>query len=321
MAPGSGLLGTIQVLGLPLVSANGRPNRSRRLKYPRIRSGGAFWFLFPYFLLFFLFFLLPAATILPMSLTKWRIVGAPRFVGLGNFRTLLGDPLFWKALGNTAYYTALVTVVLTLLGLCLAVLLNQRLRGRLLGRVFIIMPYVISSAAAGILWKWMFDRNFGILNSYLRLVHLPELGWLADVHLAMPSIVLVNSWWSVGFNTIIFLAALQGISQDLYEAAQVDGATPRQTFWYITLPLLRPITLYVTVLCAANSFQMFDEAYIMTQGGPIGTTTTMVYRIYSTAFEHFYFGRAAALSLVTLAIILFITMVQFRLAGWRTAEP
>ena len=114
---------------------------------------------------------------------------------------------------------------------------------------------------------------------------------------------------------------MQGISQDLYEAAQVDGATPRQTFWYITLPLLRPITLYVTVLCAANSFQMFDEAYIMTQGGPIGTTTTMVYRIYSTAFEHFYFGRAAALSLVTLAIILFITMVQFRLAGWRTAEP
>jgi multiple sugar transport system permease protein len=283
-------------------------------------SKEAFWFLLPYFSLYVVFFLMPAVTIIPMSLTSWSIVGTPRLLWFDNFLALLQDPLFWKAVRNTFYYTALVTIVLTILGLLLALLLNQSLRGRLVGRAFVILPYVISSAAAGILWKWMFERNFGILNSYLRLLHLPTPGWLADVDLAIPSIVLVNSWWSVGFNTVIYLAALQGIPSELYEAAEVDGATPFQSFRFITLPMLRPITLYVTVLCAANSFQMFDEAYIMTQGGPIGATTTLVYKIYTSAFENFRFGYAAALSVITLAIILVITMSQFRLAGRRTFE-
>ena len=279
----------------------------------------AFTFLLPYFFLYGLFFLIPAITVLPMSLTEWSLVDTPRLVWFDNFRALFEDPLFWKALKNTVYYTVLVTFVLTTLGLLLAVLLNQPLRGRVLGRTFVILPYVISSATAGILWKWMFDRNFGILNSYLRALGLPIVGWLTNVHLAIPSIVLVNSWWCVAFNTIIFLAALQGIPEELYEAAEVDGATPFQSFRLITLPLLRPITLYVTVLCAANSFQMFDEAYIMTQGGPVGSTTTLVYKIYTSAFKNFHFGYASALSLITLLIILVITLTQFSLAGRRSS--
>jgi len=270
--------------------------------------------------MFFFFFLLPVLTILPMSFTRWSIVDKPVFVGLGNYIRMFNDKFFWKAVSNTFYYTILVTIVLTVLGLLLSVLLNQPLKGRVLGRVFVIMPYVISSAVAGTVWKWMFNQNFGIINSYLRQVGIPPFSFLTSPQWAMPSIVLMNAWWSVGFNTIIFLAALQGIPEELFQAAQVDGANPFQAFRYITLPLLRPIILYVTVLCAANSFQMFDEAYIMTQGGPVGSTATLVYRTYNTAFEAFRFGDAAALSVVTMLFILIMTTVQFKVSGREAFE-
>lgn len=270
--------------------------------------------------MFFFFFLLPVLTILPMSFTRWSIVDEPVFVGLGNYIRMINDKFFWKAVSNTFYYTILVTIVLTVLGLLLSVLLNQPLKGRVIGRVFVIMPYVISSAVAGTVWKWMFNQNFGIINSYLRQFDIAPLPFLTSPQWAMPSIVLMNAWWSVGFNTIIFLAALQGIPEELFQAAQVDGANPFQAFRYITLPLLRPIILYVTVLCAANSFQMFDEAYIMTQGGPVGSTATLVYRTYNTAFEAFRFGDAAALSVVTMLFILIMTTVQFKVSGREAFE-
>jgi multiple sugar transport system permease protein len=270
--------------------------------------------LLPYFLLFFVFFLIPAITILPMSFTRWSLLDQPRWVGLQNYIRLYNDPLFWKAVGNTFYYTILVTALLTTLGLLLALLLNQNIKGRTLARVFVIIPYVISSAAAGVVWKWMYNQNFGIINSYMRALKLPVLPFLTSTTWAMPSIVFMNAWWSVGFNTIIFLAALQGIPVDLHQAAEVDGANKFQIFRYITLPLLKPIFLYVTVLCAANSFQMFDESYMMTQGGPVGSTATLVFRIYNTAFEAFRFGDAAAISVVTVLFILLMSFIQFKIS-------
>jgi multiple sugar transport system permease protein len=277
-----------------------------------VNSRGAYWFIAPYFVLFFLFFLIPAAIILPMSFTRWHIIGNPAWAGLSNYIHISQDAYFWKAVFNTFYYTIMVTIGLTTLGLLLALLLNQKIRGRTLGRVFVFMPYIISSAAAGIIWRWMFDQNFGIIDSYLRQLGLPSLPFLTDTRLAMPAIVLMNLWWSVGFNTIIYLAALQGIPEELYQAAQVDGANPWQLFRYITLPFLRPITLYVTVLCFANSFQMFDESYIMTQGGPVGSTLTLVFHMWNTAFSNFHFGEAASISMVILLLILVVTIIQFR---------
>ncbi len=286
----------------------------------RFRSRGAFWFIAPYFLLFFFFFFLPALTILPMSFTRWSIVDQPTFVGLENYIRLFEDKFFWKAVYNTFYYTILVTIELTGLGLLLALLLNQPLKGRAVGRVFVIMPYVISSAVAGTVWKWMYNQNFGIINSYLRQFGLDPLPFLTSPQQAMPALIFMNAWWSVGFNTIIFLAALQGIPEELFQAAQVDGANAWQVFRHITLPLLRPIILYVTVLCAANSFQMFDESYVMTQGGPVGSTVTLVYKTYLTAFEAFRFGDAAALSVITMAFILLMTTLQFRFSGREAFE-
>ncbi len=249
-----------------------------------------------------------------MSFTRWSLLDKPRFVGFQNYLKLINDSLFWKSVGNTFYYTILVTALLTILGLLLALLINQNLKGKTLGRMFVIIPYVISSAAAGVIWKWMYNQNFGIINSYMRAVNLPVLPFLTNTKWAMPSIVFMNAWWSVGFNTIIYLAALQGIPKELYEAAEVDGANKLQAFRYITFPFLKPITLYVTVLCAANSFQMFDEAYMMTQGGPVGSTATVVFRIYNTAFEAFRFGEAAAISMLTLLFIIVMSLIQFKLS-------
>lgn len=285
----------------------------------RINFGSAGWFLLPYFLIYFIFFFLPAISILPMSFTEWSIIGTPKFIGLDNFKSIFNDRFFVKTLSNTFTYTFLVTVVLTVLGLLLAVLLNQKLRGRGIARTIVIMPYVISSAVAGILWKWMFERNFGIINTYLQQFGLPIVGWLSDPQLALFSIIIVNIWWSVGFNTVTFLAAIQGIPEELYQAAQVDGASPFQCFRYITIPQLQPIILYVTVLCAANSFQMFDEAYVITQGGPLGSTTTLVYQIYTEAFKSFRLGYSAALSVITCAIIILITLIQMRVNKGRDA--
>jgi multiple sugar transport system permease protein len=281
--------------------------------FKRSKSLPAYLLLLPYFLLFFLFFLLPAITILPMSFTRWSLLDEPKWVGLENYQKLFSDALFWKAVGNTFYYTIVVTVVLTTLGLLLALLLNTKLKGRVIGRVFVIIPYVISSAAAGVIWKWMYNQNYGIFNSFLRALNLQPFPFLTSPKWAMASIILMNAWWSVGFNTIIFLAALQGIPEELFQAAEVDGANKFQIFRYVTLPFLRPITLYVTVLCAANSFQMFDEAYMMTQGGPVGATATIVFRIYNKAFEAFRFGEAAAISVMTLIFILILSLIQFRI--------
>jgi multiple sugar transport system permease protein len=273
----------------------------------------AYILLLPYFALFFVFFLIPATTILPMSFTRWSLLDKPKWVGLNNYLDLFSDKLFWKSTGNTLSYTIMVTILLTVLGLLIALLLNQKIRGRVIGRIFVIIPYVISSAAAGVVWKWMYNQNYGIINSYMRALSLPVLPFLTSPKWALGSIVLMNAWWSVGFNAIIYLAALQGIPEELYEAAQVDGANDYQLFRYITLPFLKPITLYVTVLCAANSFQMFDEAYMMTQGGPVGSTATLVFRIYNTAFEAFRFGEAAAISVVTMLFILILSFIQFKL--------
>lgn len=274
---------------------------------------GAFWYLLPYFSLYGLFFFLPAILIFPISLTDWSIVGSPKFVGIENYINVFSDRMFLRSLQNTVTYTLVVTLILTTISLGLAILLNQKLRGVIISRTIVIMPYVISSAVTGILWKWMFDRNFGILNTYVQQIGFQPISWLSNPNIALWSIILVNVWWSVGFNTITFLAALQGIPEDLPQAAKVDGANPFQIFWYVTLPQLRPIILYLVVLCAANSFQMFDEAFVITQGGPLGSTATLVFQIYKEAFMNFRIGYSSAWSVITMLMILIITAIQMRI--------
>jgi len=279
------------------------------------KDSSAIWFLLPYFLFFSVFFLLPVLTIIPISLSNWSIVGTPKFIGLGNYRAVLTDGLFWKSLKNTTYYAFLVTTVLLMVSLFLSALLNKKIKGVIVGRTFVILPYIISSAAAGILWRWIYNGNFGILNYYLQFLGIPTIRWLTNPNIAMLAIIGMNIWWSVAFNTIILLAALQGIPRELFDAARVDGANKIQIYWRITVPMLAPAILYVFVLCVANSFQMFDESFIMTQGGPIGSTMTLVYQIYINAFDRFKIGYSSAMSFITMLIIFILVVFQFKLFG------
>ncbi len=266
----------------------------------------------PYLASLLLFFLVPFLVAVAVSFTQWSIIGEPQFIGVANYLKAIHDPTVLQATWNTFYYVVLQASTLIVLGLGLALLLNAAIPGRLLARTAVVMPYVISVAVMGILWRWIFEPNFGILNHYLGLIGIPRIWWLTDTVQAMPSIVIANWWWSAGFNTVTYLAGLQGIPRELYEAASTDGAARWSLFRHVTLPSLRPVTFYVIVIDTITSFQMFGESFVMTQGGPLGATTTLTYRLYSAAFDELELGYAAALSVVFLAAIVALTIVEFR---------
>lgn len=266
----------------------------------------------PYIICLVLFFLVPFFFAVVISFTRWQIIGQPVFIGLANYLRAAQDPSVRQAIGNTFYYMALMTSTLMILGLGLALLLNAPVPGRYLARTVVVMPYVISVSVMGILWRWMYDPNFGIINYYLGRLGLPRLWWLTDTVQAMPSIVIADWWWIASFTTVVYLAGLQAIPRELYEAAEVDGASARSKFWHVTLPGLRPVTLYVLILNTITSFQMFGESFVMTQGGPLGTTTTLTYKLYDAGFFDLQLGYAAALSVVFLIAIVALTAVEFR---------
>ena len=266
----------------------------------------------PYLVSVTLFFVVPFILAVPVSLTNWSIIGRPSFVGLDNYIRLFKDSSVLQALWNTVRYVLMQVPSLMVIGLGLALLLNTRLKGRTLARVVVVMPYVVNVVVMGIIWRWMFDPNFGIINHYLRRLGLSGSWWLADTSTAMLSIVIANWWWSAGFNTVVYLAGLQGIPRELYEAAAVDGATGWVAFRHVTLPCLRPVTFYVLLMDTITSFQLFGEPFVMTQGGPLGTTTTLTYKIYNSAFVELKLGYASAISVLFLAVISALVLLQSR---------
>lgn len=286
---------------------NGTSHRSARR-----RNTWAYVMVGPYLVSVTLFFVVPFILAVPVSLTNWSIIGRPSFVGLDNYIRLFKDSSVLQALWNTVRYVLMQVPSLMVIGLGLALLLNTRLKGRTLARVVVVMPYVVNVVVMGIIWRWMFDPNFGIINHYLRRLGLSGSWWLADTSTAMLSIVIANWWWSAGFNTVVYLAGLQGIPRELYEAAAVDGATGWVAFRHVTLPCLRPVTFYVLLMDTITSFQLFGEPFVMTQGGPLGTTTTLTYKIYNSAFVELKLGYASAISVLFLAVISALVLLQSR---------
>ena len=286
---------------------NGTSHRSVRR-----RNTWAYVMVGPYLVSVTLFFVVPFILAVPVSLTNWSIIGRPSFVGLDNYIRLFKDSSVLQALWNTVRYVLMQVPSLMVIGLGLALLLNMRLKGRTLARVVVVMPYVVNVVVMGIIWRWMFDPNFGIINHYLRRLGLSGSWWLADTSTAMLSIVIANWWWSAGFNTVVYLAGLQGIPRELYEAAAVDGATGWVAFRHVTLPCLRPVTFYVLLMDTITSFQLFGEPFVMTQGGPLGTTTTLTYKIYNSAFIELKLGYASAISVLFLAVISALVLLQSR---------
>lgn len=271
-------------------------------------------FLLPYLTLFGAFLVYPIINGFWVSLHDWKVVGFNRpFIGLQNYLNMVADPVFWSSLGNTVYFTALSTPLLVITGLFFAVLLNQPLKGRSLFRGAIFLPYLLSISVVGMLWLWMLQPRYGLVSYYWEKLFSVHLNLLGNPYTAMPAIVLTTVWWTVGYNTVIYLAGLQDIPDELREAARIDGASSWQVFRYVTLPLLRRVTLYITVVQVIKSFQIFGQVYIMTKGGPFGSTRVLVQYIYENGFRYWRMGYASAMAYALLIVILIFTIIQFRL--------
>lgn len=301
-----------------VAAASGRAVRlGDILKGRRLRSQEARWgylFIAPNFVGFALFTAGPVIFSLVLSLMKWDILSAPSFVGVDNYvRLFTGDDLFPRVVRNTVYFTFVSVPLRMAVALVLALALNQPLRGTALYRTIYFLPQVSMLVAVAIVWRYLYSTDFGVINYVLSWFGMKPVRWLTSAAWAMPAVIIMSVWKTVGTPMVIYLAGLQGIPEHLYEAAKIDGAGPGQLFRYITWPLLTPTTFFVLVIGIIGSFQVFAQVYIMTAGGPAYSTTTMVYYIYVNAFQWWKMGYAAAQAWVLFAFILVASLIQVRL--------
>jgi multiple sugar transport system permease protein len=294
----------------------GPPTRTPRRRRQRGEALAGLLFTTPALVVFGVFMFVPLALTAYYSLTDFSGFGQARLQGVENFTDIFADPLFWTSLRNTAVYTV-VTVPLSVLGgLGLALLLNRAMPARGLLRALFYVPVVISSVASGIIARWMFNEHFGLINRMVEGVGLPGLHWQTGGTAAMASLIVVSVWQNVGLTMVVYLAGLQGIPGETYEAAAMDGATRWRTTRSITWPMLGPTTFFLLVYMIINSFQVFDLVIVMTGGGPANATTLLVNYAYSQGFEQRRQGYAAALGVVLYVIVLVLTLLQWR-AGRR----
>jgi ABC-type sugar transport system permease subunit len=281
------------------------------------------WFLFvlfvaPNLLLFGIFSYWPMISNLYLSLVRWDMISPVKtFVGSANYVYLFNDETFRMVLRNSVVFTIGAVGGSLLLGLATALLLNQKLRLRNGARAVLFAPTLLSGAAIGIVWVYIFDPRFGLLARLLGGIGISSPSWLTDPAWALPAVIIVYVWKNVGFSTVIYLAGLQAIPQDLYEAARVDGAGVLWRFRSVTLPMLSPITFFLVITALLNSFQAFDIIKVMTEGGPVDATNTLIYYVYEQGFVAYNAGRAAAAALVLFAIMFAITLIQLRYAEER----
>ena len=262
-----------------------------------------------------LFMLVPLVGAVVLSFQRTDGFGAGRFIGLDNYARLAGDPLFWRSTFNTGLFTLIVTPISMALGLGVAVLLNSVLPARGLFRSILILPMAISGVATALMGLLLFDENSGVIDKMLRFAGLPAVPWQSGSAAAFASVVLVTLWWRVGFNMLIYLAGLQGISPELYEAARLDGATGWQRFRYLTVPLVGPSSFFLLIMNVIYSFQVFDIVFVLTGGGPQNATSVLVTYAYDNGFVTRDQGYAAAIGVVLLLLTLAFTAVQ-----WRTSR-
>jgi multiple sugar transport system permease protein/sn-glycerol 3-phosphate transport system permease protein len=270
-------------------------------------------FVGPNLILLAIFAFWPLIQNISLSFTEWdEISPVRRFVGVDNWVSGLSSARFWTIALNTATFTVGSVGLTLIVGLALALLLNQRLRLRNAARTIIFTPTVLSGAAVAIVWYFVFDPNWGILKTLLGLVGLPSPRWVIDVHWAMPAVIIVYVWKTVGYSAVIFLAGLQAIPKELYEAARVDGANAWHRFKAVTIPGLAPITFFLLVTTVLLSFQAFDIINVLTAGGPVIATTTLLYEYYNQAFVAFHAGIAAVYAVTLFVLMLVLTIIQLR---------
>ncbi|WP_328994205.1 sugar ABC transporter permease [Kribbella sp. NBC_01245] len=268
----------------------------------------------PFTVLFVLFLVGPAIYGLYLSFTGRSLTGANgELIGLANYAEALKDPDMWKSLGNTAWFTVLSTIPLVIVPLALALLVNLGLPGQWLWRLSFFMPYLLASTVVVLFWAWMYNPKLGMINGVLTQFGFEPVAWLQDPKVAMLSVVLTTVWWTIGFNFLLYLAALQNIPDQQFEAAALDGAGKWRQLFSIVIPQLAPTTALIVMLQLLASLKVFDQIYLLTNGGPAGTTRPIVQYIYETGFTGYRFGYSSAISYLFFAIIVVVSLLQFRL--------
>jgi len=251
-----------------------------------------------------------------LSFSQFNLLKPPHWIGLANYEALLSDDRFLHSILNTLLFAFGTIPTGTVLALIFALFVNQRIRGIVFFRTAFYMPVVTSFVAVSLIWLWLYDPNFGLLNAVLGMLHLKPLGWLQDPQTSLLSIIILSIWKNIGYNMVIYLAGLQGIPVHLYESAEIDGAGSWAKFWAITLPLLSPTTFFVVVVWFIGALQMFVQVLVLTQGGPLDSTITVVYLVYSNAFEYLKMGYAAAMSFALFVFIGLITYLNTRILSY-----
>lgn len=264
------------------------------------------FFVLPALIGTFIFIVIPIFCSFGLSFTEWDLLNEIKFVGLDNYKAVFTEPVFFQILVNTVVYALCTTFFAVIIPLILASIINTKLRGAEWFKTIYFIPFITPAVVIAIVWGWIFDPNIGAINT---LFHT-HLNWLFDTHLAMPVLIFVSVWKLIGYNVVLFLTGFSTINQNIYEAAKIDGAGANQTFWNITLPLLKPTTYFVTLVTAISSFQVFDLIYVMTEGGPHDATNVIVYSIYKYAFEYFDIGKSCALAYILFVVIFIIHYLQ-----------
>ena len=271
----------------------------------------------PALLIFGVFSLLPVAVGIYLSCTNWNGTAFPVFNGLDNYRDALHDGAYWSAIVHNIIYAVGTVAGKIVLGLGLALVMNRTLPARAMIRTALFMPVMLSFVAIGLLWSWIYNYDFGLLNGTLEVLHLGWLkqDWLGSTSFALYALIVVDIWKWFGLHMVLFLAGLQNIPSQLYEAARIDGAASWQSFWRITLPLLLPVTAFNIVLAVSGAFNVFDLVYVMTQGGPVDATNVAMTDIYREAFQFYHFGYSAALSVVQLGLVTIVSLAILVIIG------
>ncbi|MGN8119539.1 carbohydrate ABC transporter permease [Labrys sp. 22185] len=287
-----------------------RPARSARsLRWRENLTG---WlFIAPALLGFTVFYLLPTLRAVEISLTDWNLMRAPKFVGLDNYVRLIGDPRFWQSVKITCLYVLYNIPVQTVLGLALAVLMD-RLSKSVALRAVVVAPYLLSNVVAALIFLWLLDPILGITNAFLGLIGISRQPFLTSPELSLVSVAAINVWRHTGMTAILFYAGLQAIPCSLYEAARIDGASEWHMFRHITLPLLRPVLVFIVVTSVIGSFQVFDTIAVATRGGPVNSTSTIIWYIYESAFRFSKMGYASAMSVLLFLVLVGVTLIQMR---------
>jgi len=278
----------------------------------------AYIFLAPFIIFFSVFVVRAVITAVQMSFFDWHIMRpVHKDVGLGNYIELLNDPVWWQALRNTLIFAIMTVTGTTVVSLLCAVAVTQRIRAAGFFRVLLYMPQLLSVGVVGLTWVWLLNTQFGVINYALSWFGIPPVNWLGNENLVLPALSLTTIWWGFGFPMLIFIAGLQGIPEQLYEAARIDGGNGWQIFRYITLPLLRPTILFVTVTGLIAHFQVFGQVFIISNGGPGRASYTVIFYLFQQAWTAFRMGYGAAVAITLAIIIATFTIVQFRFFGRR----